>query len=475
MAALPSYYSISGTFASFPSTLQNVIQQGFIEREFEEGLASVLAYAREALLEVVPARVGETLTRTRIGWLVPNPNAISPAAANLGLDNGLTPQQFALEQYTYVMKNYAGTFDLNLLQERAAAADVLIADERRMGVQAAQTLDILAQNALFAAYLGGNTRVRGDIAVSTTTSCHVDDIRGFSTVLVNGAQTPVSGASPLTAYEYPGTTSGTTQTLQITGAAADAINSSSVPSGISGVLTFNAVATAPVSGDAIISSVARKPIRPRGEITTAQLKRGSNFSTSMILDGVARLRLDGVPTMKDGTYHLIMDDYSQRQLFADQDFKVWWAGREQSTEVRNGYIVPQLLGVTFITTTQAIPQAPYIGNNAVGTAIDAPNQVTATVRRPILLGGECLLRGDFEGLEDWINRQGINPIGTIALINGIAHSLRPPIDRAQQIVSGTWWWVGGFVCPTDATATPSIIPTASNALVKRAVVFEHAS
>ena len=48
-----------------------------------------------------------------------------------------------------------------------------------------------------------------------------------------------------------------------------------------------------------------------------------------------------------------------------------------------------------------------------------------------------------------------------------------PLDRLAQIVAQSWFWVGGFVTPTDATATTTIIPTAGAQYLKRAVVIEH--
>jgi hypothetical protein len=95
-----------------------------------------------------------------------------------------------------------------------------------------------------------------------------------------------------------------------------------------------------------------------------------------------------------------------------------------------------------------------------------------TVRRPIIIGAEALLQGTFEGLEQWLNRDGFEPIGYVMLVNDIAQIVRPPLDRLQRTVSMTWTWVGGFAVPTDLTATTSIIPTSSNALYKRAAVIE---
>lgn len=463
---MPTVPGASGTLAQFPTAIQNIVQQGFLEREMEEGLDSVLAYDREALVETIPARIGESLTRTRKGRMSPTTTPLVPAAINSGMDNGLSPVTYADEQYTYQVLQYGQTSDVNIMQEQAGAADQLIANARNLGVAAAQSLERIAKQALFAAYLGGNSRVRGDYGTNNTTHCQVDDIRGFLLVLVNGTPTAISGANPLTVNEIAAVAGGQNQVLSVTGVAADAVNVSSVPDGISGIITF-ATATQPVSGDALVSSGAPIILRPGGAISTNQLKGGANLSLSLLEDGVATLRDNAIPTMADGTYHVILDNRSERQLLADQDFKIYYAGREQSPEIRTAYLI-RLLGLTFIPTTEAYVQKPFSG-------ADAANNIAVTVRRPIMIGAECLLRGNYEGLETWINREGLNPIGAINLIEGVAQILRPMLDRLQQILSLSWYWAGAYATPTDVTATPDIIPTASSALYKRAVVLEHAS
>jgi hypothetical protein len=165
-----------------------------------------------------------------------------------------------------------------------------------------------------------------------------------------------------------------------------------------------------------------------------------------------------------------------RQLWADQDFKVLFAGNSRASEYRDGDIV-RLLGVTFIPTTETYVQPPGVQYN--GAAYNAASTATGLsvisqrIRRPIVLGAESIIQGDFEGLETWLAREGVNAIGEVFLVNGVAQILRPPLDRLQQVCSLSWNWVGDFAVPTDITATTAIIPTASNALFKRALVLEH--
>ena len=452
-------------FDTLPAALAAMVQTGMLEREFEEGLDSVLAYRREALRETVPNRIGETLTRTRTGRKSPVTTPLNPAA-NTGLDNGLTPSDAAIEQYMFSMFQYGAGTDVDLLSDLVSIANNLIRVARNNGVQAAQSMERIARSKLFGAYLGGNTRVRTDLGASSTTTCHVDDIRGFQNVLVNGVLTPVSGSNTLSVMETS-IQGGVTQALTVTGVAPDGINHSEAPDGISGVLTFSA-ATAPVNGDALVASNAPNIVRPYAHATTAQLSGSDTFTFGIVQDGEAYLRDNGVPPMEDGTFHVILDNTTMRQLWSDQDFKVLYAGRDQAQPYRTGDMI-SILGLSFVPSTETYVQAPSASGASTGAA-----QVQVSVRRPIIMGAEHLIQGDFEGLEHWLSRQQVNAIADVTLVNGVAHVFRPPLDRLQQFMSLAWTWIGDFAVPSDATATTSIIPTASNALFKRSVVLETA-
>jgi len=457
-------------FAWLPANLAGELQQGFLERELEEGLDSVLAYRATALVETIPARIGETLTRTRKGRKTPTRTPLPVSAIN-ALDNGMNPTSYAIEQYQFTLMNYADTVDVDLLGTEATIGDDFIANSRNNGVQAAQSRELIARYKLFSAYLGANTRVRTDLGNSTTTSCHVDDVRGFLNTWVNGVITPISTSNPITVQEYAVGGTGVTQTLTVTAVTPDGTNFSSSPDGMSGVLTFN-TAQAPVNGDALVASFAPSIKRPAGHLTTAQMTIQDALTLGLLQDAVASLRANAVPPMADGTYHVILDDISHRQIMADQDFKVYYASRQDSTAIKRQDVYV-MLGMTFIPTTNAYVQLPATdaGGGSGGTGV---SQVTTTVRRPIVLGAECLIEGNFEGLETFLTRQGVSPIADTMMVDNVLQVVRPPIDRLNQFASLSWHWVGDYAVPTDVTATTSIIPTASNAAWKRAVIVEHA-
>ncbi len=434
---------------NFPSALQPIIQQGFLEREFQQALQSRLGY--RAVADRVPFSVGigETLTKTRAG-LKPSVTTPLAAATNTNLDNGLIPTSFSVEQYTITINHYAATTDLNMVTSRVGIASQFLLNATINGEQAARSLDELARNALFAPYFGGNTRVRVSLTSAGPTVA-VDDIRGFQTVFVNGVQTPVGGVASLMV-------SVGANTYTLIGAAPDASNSSVAPGGISGVLTFatSVLTTDATAGNSVMAATASAIQRPNGRTNTSQLTTGDNLTMASLLNAVAILRQNAVPEI-DGVFNCYLDPVSARQLFADNDFRQLFIGATSANQVFKRGMVNDFLGLRFIPTTEAYVQAH-------------PSISGAVIRRPIVCGAGALIEGDFAGMAE----ADVAPADSIiSIVDGIAMVTREPIDRLQQIIAQSWYWIGGFAAPSDTTTSPTTISTATNSAFKRAVMIEH--
>jgi hypothetical protein len=437
------------SITAFPASLQPIIQNGFLEREFEHALHSRLAYRYVADREEFAVGIGETLTKTRAGLKPSITTPLSPAS-NTNLDNGLTPQSFAIEQYTLSINLYAATTDLNMVTSRVAIASQFLLNASINGEQAARSLDELARDALFNAYFSGNTRVSVTLTASGPT-INVDDVRGFQTVFSNGLQLPVAANNSLTV-----TVGANPYTL--IGVAVDAVNASTTPSGISGELTFstNVSVSDATAGNTVRAANAAVILRPSGRGNTEQLQPTDTLTMSNLLDAVANLRLNAVPDI-DGVYNCYLDPASARQLFADPDFKQLFQGATSVNQVFRRAVVNQFLGLRFMPTTEAFVQ-PH------------PTIPGLVVRRPIVCGRGALIEGDFAGMAD----EDIAPRDAIVhMIDGVAMVTREPIDRLQQIIAQSWYWIGGYCAPTDITTNPTTIPTATNAAYKRAVMIEH--
>ena len=436
--------------SNFPAALQPIIQQGFLEREFQQALTSRLGYRACADREDIAVGIGETLTKTRAGL---KPAITTPLAANTNtnLDNGLTPTNWGVEQYTLTINHYAATADLNMVTSRVGIASQFLQNAAVNGEQAARSLDELARNALFNAYFGGNTRVTTTLA-SAAPVITVDDVRGFQTVFSNGVQVPVSSTTPLSV-----TVGSNVYTLVAT--ACDTLNVSTTPGGISGSLTFqgNVLVADGTAGNSVQASNASVIIRPNGRGNTAALQALDFLTMGNLLDAVAKLRMNAVPEI-DGVYNCYLDPVSARQLFADLDFQRLFQGATSSNQVFRTGMVNDFLGLRFLPTTEAYVQ-PH------------PTLPGVMIRRPVVCGQGALIEGDFAG----IAASDVAPENAlINVVDKVAMVTREPIDRLQQIIAQSWYWIGGFCAPTDIGTNPTTIATATNSAYKRAAIIEHA-
>jgi hypothetical protein len=434
--------------SNFPAALQPIIQQGFLEREFQQALTSRLGFRAVADRVEVAIGVGETVTKTRVG-LKPAVTSPTSPSTNTNLDNGLVSTNFNVEQYTLSINHYAATTDLNMVTSRVGIANQFVQNAYINGEQAARSLDELARNALYAAYFGGNTRVKAALTAPSTTVA-VDDVRGFQNVFVNGVQQAVGSAT------LPVQVGSTTYTL--IGVSVDAPSTSSVQAlgGLSGTLTFStAVSTADgAAGNTVTALTASTIVRPNARANTSQLATGDTLTMATLLNGVATLRQNAVPEI-DGAFNCYLDPVSARQLFADNDFRQLFQGATSANQVFQRGMVNDFLGLRFIPTTEAIVQP--LGNGQY-------------VRRPIICGKGALIEGDYAGMAASDTGPGDS---IISIVDGVAMVTREPIDRLQQIIAQSWYWIGGFVAPSDTTTTSATVGTATNAAYKRAVMIEH--
>lgn len=435
---------------NFPAVLQPIIQQGFLEREFEQALVSRLGYRACADREEIAVGIGETLTKTRAG-LKPTVTTPLVPATNTNFDNGLTPGNWGVEQYTITINHYAATMDLNMVTSRVGIASQFLQNAYTNGEQAARSLDELARNALFSAYFGGNTRVRVTLATAGT-SVAVDDLRGFQFAFVNGVQQAVGSLNPLTV------TIGS-DVYTAVAATPDPSNLSTTWGGISGVLTLsNSVSVSDGTvGNTVLSATASSIMRPSGRGNASLLVATDTLTMSCLLDSVARLRVNAVPEI-DGAYNCYLDPVSARQLFSDPDFKQLFQGATSVNQVFRKGMTNDFLGLRFMPTTEVfVQQHPTLPN--------------VMIRRPIICGAGALIEGDFAGMA----ADDVAPSDSIVtMVNGVAMVTREPIDRLQQIIAQSWYWMGGFCAPSDTTTNSTTVPTATNGAYKRAVIVEHA-
>jgi hypothetical protein len=139
------------------------------------------------------------------------------------------------------------------------------------------------------------------------------------------------------------------------------------------------------------------------------------------------------------------------------DFRQLFTGATSANQVFKKGMINDFLGLRFIPTTEAYVQT-------------APSGSGAYIRRPIICGQGALIEGDFAGMGE----ADIAPKDAIvSIVDGVAMVTREPLDRLQQIIAQSWYWIGGFCAPSDTTTTTATVPTANTSSFKRAVMVEH--
>ena len=470
-------------FNDLPAAIQSVIQQGFLEREFQDALRAKLGFRMIADKEPFSGNIGETITKTRTGLLAAVTTPMAPAQVQ-DITSGLALSNYGVEQYTLGINQYANPMMLNVATSRVAIANLYLNNAKTLGENAMRSVDTLARNCLFDNYMGGNTRVTVTLGGAGTT-VQVDDVRGFfNTLNTQGQVVPVSAANPLlvvvgsNSYQLIGVTAdGTAPILNpwMNGLAfsGTGANTSTAPGGFSGVLTFSTnvtVADATIL-NAVVAATAPLIIRPSLASTNVQAATTAAISSAndvnngkltmqMVLDGKAALSSNAVPpSERTGNYILYCDPTQMTGLYQDQAFQRFFVGKPDSKEYRQG-LIAELLGVDVVETNQSAVQTSLF------------NTVGGNVRRALLCGQGALIEGEFTGDAYGAAAAVDDADGMITVVDGIAHVTREPLDVLKQVVTQTWAYIGGFCAPTDALTNPNTIPTATNAAYKRALILE---
>jgi hypothetical protein len=404
------------TLNTLPSGLQAIIQGNYLERAWQEALVAKLGYRAVADREMFPNKVGELVRKTRAGLRPAMITAISAGAAN-DLTSGLTASDFSVEQYDLTVAMYADMAQTNVVLDGLAIESTFMKNAMNLAEQATRSIDTLARNALFTAYSAGNTVTKGG---GTGAAVPVDDARGFTagmTVTINGNPYTVSSV------------------------AFDGTNASVYPFGKSGTLTLSATPTAGdvVAGKAVVASTAAA-----FEATTGKL------TAQMILDQKAQLESNNVPTI-GGSYNLYIDPVQATGLYSDTMFQNFLRGQKDSPEYKDG-IIAELLGVKLIRTNQTVKNG--------------------AVRQAILVGQGALVEGVYTN-NGYAAATGESS-EMITMAEDIAHITRGQLDALQQWVTQTWCYIGGFVAPTDTGTNATVLPSATNAALKRAAILQSA-
>jgi hypothetical protein len=465
-------------FENFPTSLQPIFQQNMLDRAFQAQLSALCAYRKSAYRLPVEKRNGETMIYSRAGRISPVLDDLVPSA-NSGLDNGLTGiggvgagnPTYPFEQFSVGIGMRPYFLDLNLIQEQEVIANLFKQNVENLGESAALSLDLYAMNTAFKAYMSGNTFATG---ANSSATIHVDNVFGFDTqytqATINGntfsygLPAPVSSANKQPVLIYP-SAGGAPTAANVIGVAVDGSNTSSLGPiiGASGTLTLDATVSI-AEGDILVAGDAPAVFRPNGKQSAFGLANTDTIGAQLIINGVAELRANGVkPPLGNGTYPCYIDPIVDAQFFTDPQYQIMSQGQFQSPDFKNGR-VSQNFGVTFVPTT-----------NAPSFTLTNSGSAQISVRHALISGEKYVQESPFQGTYDAIRSMPDMGVSDFRFVDDIVMVNRMPLDRAGQIMSQGWYWIGGFVAPTDVTINKAVIPSASAARYKRAAVIQVAA
>jgi hypothetical protein len=464
---------MAGIVLGIPAAVQSLQQQGLLERAFHDGLFPNLAFRAEAMPEEWPANTGQQIFMTRPGLLPTTTTPLQPGTDPL-------PQAIPFEQWIATLNQFANTIDTHMPTSTTANANLFLRNLHQLGLQAGQSINQIARNALFVAYLSGQT-------VSTTaigagdTQVQVAALNGFTDVVIPGgnvAPQPVSTAFPLPIVIGAG---GSAVKASVIGFVA---NNQSDPNGPGTLTLAAAVGAAFVIRSSVVSAFAPTVIRTAPGNSVDALGASDSITLQSFINAVALLRLANVQPHDDGFYHAHISPLANAQLFADPVFQRLNQSLPEHVIYKEGFI-GYMSGIMFFMNNESpatfnsgvLTSTASSGIYAQGIGAEVVNGAGVNVGRAIVTGKGAIYEKYLDESQ-YVTEAGIvGKIGEFDVINNglnilterIRLVLRAPLDRLQQVVSATWSISTSFPIPSDITA-PS-----GTQRYKRSIVIEYAT
>jgi hypothetical protein len=432
--------------AFLPDAVAGVIQDGILERRLYKSLRPALNWRMLCAPERHPGRIGERVTKTRSGLISPSTAAGARIAA--GGEPALVTR--SMEQFGYQVAPYGNAMDIHLPSSFLAIENQFLDDMDRLGFQGAQTVGRMARDAILDAYEGGDTFTTDN--PSSTTTVTVKDVKGFSTVLVNGVPTAVSVTNTV-----PVTIGGTARLVS----AVAATDGSSPPKG-PGTLTIT-VALDYAQNDRVKRTEAPVQVRQTARTTDQAILSTDTATIATFRKAAAILKANNVPPLPGTSlYGCFIGPHTKDALFADSEFHDAIQAIGLTGPFADGAL-GDYAGIRFIEQPQS--EMPVLADDA---------DYQTDVHRSLMFGAEIAIEAfipetDFQGeaapsevasLNHY--KMALDGQGTLVMV------VRAPLDSLGRILRASWAANLDYCIPTDVNNLTG------SALYKRAVVIKTA-
>lgn len=465
--------TVSNMVLPIPGLSTNLVQEGLLQRAFQDGLAPSLQFRQEAIVEEVQENTGTEFFMSRPGLL---PVVEEPLPA-MGGDPPVYASVY--EQWAVVIQRWAGSRITHMPTSVVSNANLLLRDIHQLGLQAGMSTNRIPRNTFFKAYASGqsNMTIAG---IAADTVIHVASVNGFSDSVVSGVSVrpvPVSTSFPIQVRIGIGAAA---ITRFVTAVALDNPADVNGP----GTLTLSvALGVGFAARTPVVSAYAPVVLRAGGGESVDAITAGDIVTLQMFINSTNYLRSHNVRPHDDGFYHAYISPACNSQLFADNVVQRLNTALPQGVQYAEGFI-GTIAGLMFFMNTE-LPNARNTGtqtatgvNATYGRSIGAEtvNEGGVAVGRALVTGKGALYELGLDE-KNYVSEAGITgKIGEFSITNGgiyvpverVRLVLRAPIDALQDIVTASWSMTAGWACPTDATATTGA------QRYKRAVTVEYA-
>lgn len=450
-----------------------LVQENLLERAFHDALFPRLLFRGEAMPQIWPNHVGDTMVFTGSGLISPKQKPLTP-----GSDPG--PSSYQSEQWEATLQQYADSIDTHMPTSISAIADLFMRNAHQLGLSAGQTMNRIVRNKLYNAALSGHSVVDG--IHSATATVRVLRLNGFTKArrpdLANGSAVRYAAVSANNPLPVLVSESGTPAARNVTGFTPDTAGDELGP----GTLTLSAAVTT-IDRDPIQAVDRTSLVRVGGGASVDALGSSDVLTLADIRTAVARFWQQNVPEMPDGRFHCHLDPTSQSQVFADTEWQRLLTSLPDYYMYKQ-FAIGELLNCVFFRNSEApIPETVVGGDTATfdendpfaGELYETGATTGLVVHRPLFVAQGSIYEY-YQDLNSLITEAGVTgKVGEANITNNgievmsdrVQLIIRSPLNRLQDLVSTSWKFIGDWPVRTDITS-------GDGARYKRLQVIEHA-
>ena len=438
-------------------TIRALVQDGLLERAFHDALFPRLLFRGEAMPQLWPNNIGDSMAFTGVGLVAPKINPLTP-----GTDP--TPSTYQAEQWTATLNQYADTIDTHMPSSITAIANLFLRNAQQLGLGSGQSLNRAVRDRLYNAAQSGSTVVDG--AQNAVTTLRVKRLKGFTSArrpdLSTGSSVQfaaVSTNNPLKVLLGSTLTANT-----VIGYTPDNVGDKDGP----GTLTLSAASPNLSDRDNCLAVDRTYIVYVGGGTRTDDIGGSDLMTLAAIRSAVARFWQENVPEMPDGRFHMHMDPTAQSQVFSDQEFQRLLTSLPDYFMYKN-FALGEMLGTVIFRNSECpLPETVYPNDGVTYSTQDpfsgelysnGSSSTGVKIHRTLLVAQGAIMEY-YQDLGALITEAGVTgKVGNSTINNNgievntdrIQLIIRSPLNRLQDLVSTSWKFIGDWPVRTDVT------------------------